>query len=356
MITKSLFYLAWIIFLFPLIAFAQQQGDYSEGEAIIKIANPFIQIETVNGIVSTEQSWFNSLASQFQISELKPIFDSPHSEFDKYYLVIFDSSHSVDEVVDAFEVEADVLFAEPNFIFQIFGSPNDPFFDLRWGLTKIQANLAWDIESGNASVIVGVVDTGTDLLRDNGNPHPDLTNNLWNVNGKYGYNVLMPGELPDDGNGHGTHVAGIIAAETDNGTGIAGLAGGGFGGDAGIQIMTVRAGFVNGLINASFAASGILWAADHGADIINMSFGKDSDPGHVIHDAIQFAYGQGVVLVGAVGNKHFDLDLQSLNVYPAEFQEVLAVAGTDVEDFLSPVSNFGSNIEVCAPAGESEYP
>ncbi|NIT56856.1 MAG: hypothetical protein GWN00_11670, partial [Aliifodinibius sp.] len=71
----------------------------------------------------------------------------------------------------------------------------------------------------------GVVDTGTDLVDDSGNPHPDLINNLWNDNGIYGWNTVQPGQLPDDDNGHGTHMAGISAVETNNKTGVFGMAG-----------------------------------------------------------------------------------------------------------------------------------
>ncbi|NIT56995.1 MAG: hypothetical protein GWN00_12395, partial [Aliifodinibius sp.] len=80
----------------------------------MKVITPFSTIETVNGIVSTEQSWFNSLADQYQISELNPIFDSPNAEFDKYYLAVFDSNYTVDEVINAFNAEPEVDFAEPD--------------------------------------------------------------------------------------------------------------------------------------------------------------------------------------------------------------------------------------------------
>ncbi|NIR63147.1 MAG: S8 family serine peptidase, partial [Aliifodinibius sp.] len=296
MFIKNLFWVVLSSLLLPLLAFAQQQNDYMEGHVVFKVTTPFTNIEPENGIVSTNESWFNSIAQQYQISELRPIFHHTGGEFVKYYLAVFDSSYTVDEVVNTLESESGVIFAEPDYIFEIFGNPNDPFFSLQWGLTKIQADLAWNIESGNSSVIVGVVDTGTDLVRDNGNPHPDLINNLWNGNPQFGYNATDPGQLPDDENGHGTHVAGIIGAETNNPTptGIAGMAGGGFGGGDGIQIMTVRAGRRDGFIHAAYAAPAIIWAADpdgdpatdDGADIINMSWGRIIDPGNLIRDAI----------------------------------------------------------------------
>lgn len=327
-----------------------------EGQVVLKVTTPFTNIQTENGIVSTNESWFNSIAQQYQIRELRSIFYTTEGDFEKYYLVVFDSSYTVDAVINTLESEPGVIFAEPDYIFQIFSNPNDPFFDLQWSLAKIQADLAWNIESGNASVIVGVIDTGTDLLRDDGNPHPDLINNLWNENGKYGFNARDTLQLPDDDNGHGTHVAGIIGAETNNSTGIAGMAGGGFGGDDGIRIMSVKGLRISGGGFAAELANGIVWAANHGADIINMSWGRETDccPSSVILAAIQHADSLGVVLVAAAGNGHYDLEF--IGVYPAEYEEVIAVAGTDTNDLLSPVSNFGSTIEVCAPAGKSLYP
>ncbi|NIT56854.1 MAG: S8 family serine peptidase [Aliifodinibius sp.] len=361
MISKNLLYVALVSLWLPLIAFAQQQNEYAEGQAVLKVVNPFTTIETVNGIVSTEQSWFNSLADQYQISELKPIFESPNAEFDKYYLAVFDSTYTVDEVVNAFTVESEVEYAEPDYIFIAFGTPNDPFFNLQWGLSKIEADLAWDIESGNSSVVVGVVDTGTDLLDDGGSPHPDLINNLWNGNGIYGWNTVIPGQLPDDDNGHGSHVAGIIAAETNNNTGVAGMAGGGFGVDDGIRIMSVKGLRLDGIALAHQAAPAIVWAADpdgdpatdDGADIINMSWGRIIDPGNLIRDAIQYANSLGVVLIASAGNNSDDLDAEP--VFPAIYDEVWAVAGTDVNDLKIAMSNFGSPIEVCAPAGPDLY-
>lgn len=214
-------------------------------------------------------------------------------------------------------------------------------------------------------MIVGIVDTGTDILDDLGavSPHPDLVNNLWNENGKYGYNVFLPLEIPEDDNGHGTHVAGIISAETNNSPplGVAGMAGGGFGGDDGVRIMSVKGLRRTGTAFVHEVSPAIEWAAnpdgnpntDDGAHIINMSW-RALGNSQTLHVTIQYAHSLGIVLVAAAGNNNQDLDLDP-TVYPAVFEEVITIAGTDINDLLSPVSNFGSTIEVCAPAGESLY-
>ncbi|NIR63150.1 MAG: S8 family serine peptidase, partial [Aliifodinibius sp.] len=157
-------------------------------------------------------------------------------KFRRFYRAIFDSAYAVDEVVNVFENELEVIFAEPNYIFELYGNPNDPHFDKQWGLRKIKADSAWQIESGNSSVIVGVIDTGTDLVDNNGNPHEDLWANLWNENGMYGYNVLDTVKIPDDDNGHGTHVAGIAGAVTNNNNSVAGTANGGFHGNNDVRV------------------------------------------------------------------------------------------------------------------------
>lgn len=270
-IRNHLFAITLVILVSGLVI-AQPEPEYVEGQVVLKVTTPFINIEMLNGIVSTEQSWFNSIAQQYQIRELRAIFNSSYAKFQKYYLAVFDSSYTVEEIINTLESEPEIEFAEPNYIFQIFGTPNDPFFNFQWGLIKIQADLAWNIESGNSSVIIGVVDTGTDLGDISAtSPHPDLLSNLWSGNVFYGYNVIIPFQAPHDNNGHGTHVAGIIAAETNNSTGIAGMAGGGFGGDDGIRIMSVKGLRISGGGFAAELANGIVWAADHGADIINMS-------------------------------------------------------------------------------------
>ncbi len=263
MFKNTVFSAVIIIFLLPVILIGQEDTTYVKGQVIIKVASPFSAIETINNIVETEQSWFNSLAQQYQINELKHIFNSNQYKNRQYYLAFFPEIYSVEEIVNSFSLEQQVELAIPNSIVELTGVPNDPFYNLQWALTKIKADSAWDIESGNSSVIIGITDSGTDLGDLFGrSPHPDLYGNLWNDNGSFGHNVVDTLLLPHDGFGHGTHVAGIAAAVTNNDTGICGIAGGGFGGDEGVQIMTVKCLNDLGRGYLSTVSEAVHWAAD----------------------------------------------------------------------------------------------
>lgn len=115
------------LLVFPIITYAQQETEYAEGYVLIKVVTPFSNIEIVNGIVSTEQNWFDSIAQQYQVSELHPIFSAIQGDLTKYYMVVFDSSHSVENAVNSFQAESDIEIAEPDYLVEILGDPNDPF-------------------------------------------------------------------------------------------------------------------------------------------------------------------------------------------------------------------------------------
>lgn len=362
MLHKSFCLSLFLMIVFSLTVFAQEDTTYVAGQVIIKVETPFSTIGTESGIVVTEQSWFNSLAQQYDISELRQVFNSSQLRFRKYYLAVFSEEYTVEEVMGAFEAESEVIYAAPNAIGEFYAEPNDEFYNLQWGLRKIKADLAWNIESGNSSVIVGILDSGTDLGDSvASSPHPDLWDNLWNDNGMYGYNARQPGEFPHDGFGHGTHVAGIAGVVMNNTEGVASVAGGGFGGDDGVQIMTVKMGSDDGEIQLAWAAEAVRWAADpdddpatfDGAHIINMSWGGILFPWQVevLHEPIRYADSLGVLLIAAAGNDGADLSHPNWRIYPAEFEEVLAVAASDSSDLKAWFSNFGDSIEVCAPGG-----
>ncbi len=162
---------------------------------------------------------------------------------------------------------------------------NDPFFSQQWGLEAIGAETAWSQGRG-AGMIIAIVDTGIDL------DHEDLAGKL--VNGA----SFTGASSPQDDNGHGTHVAGIAAASTGNGAGVAGVAP-----DA--RILPVQVLNSEGIGSVSDVADGIRFAADNGADVINLSFGEvstDVDLATDFTDAIRYAWAQGAIPVVAAGN------------------------------------------------------
>jgi thermitase len=231
--------------------------------------------------------------------------------------------------ISSFESEAQTFglakYFEPNVEFNAQFVPSDPFWSSQWGPQKIEADWAWNTTIGNKSILVAVVDTGIDYN------HPDIAAN-YNASG---FDWVNNDANPMDDNGHGTHCAGIIAAVTNNSLGIAGM--------AQVQIMAEKGLDANGTGYEDNLASAIYDAVEKGARILSLSWGSDQDS-QLIHEAIQYAYSQNVLIVGAGGNQAFDTKF-----YPAAYDEVIAVTATDQFDYPAFFSNYGSWIELSAP-------
>ncbi|GAA2583618.1 hypothetical protein GCM10010435_71760 [Winogradskya consettensis] len=213
---------------------------------------------------------------------------------------------------------------------------SDPYRGDQWDFAKIGVAQAWEHSTGSG-VVVAVIDTGVDAT------HPDLAGHILPgidyVAGTTGASI--------DPNGHGTHVAGTIAAITGNDVGISAVAP-----DA--RIMPIRALGADGSGNMADVAKGIVYAADHGADIINMSLGADEEI-TAMTNAITYARGKGVTVVAAAGN---DGENGSPVNYPGADPGVIAVAATDSSDQVAPFSNRGSYVDIAAPGVQilSTYP
>ncbi|HET7358109.1 MAG TPA: S8 family peptidase [Nocardioidaceae bacterium] len=197
----------------------------------------------------------------------------------------------------------------------------------QWALNRLDAENLWAQQPGDG-VTVAVVDTGVDAA------HPDLAGVVLP-----GTDLVSPGgDGSADGNGHGTHVAGIIAAVANNGVGVAGLA-------QGVRILPVRVLDDNGAGWASTIAKGIIWATDHGASVVNLSLG-DHASDDVTATAVQYAEDHGVVVVAAAGNDRADGDPVT---YPAAYPGVIGVAATDDQDAVAAFSETGGFVDVAAP-------
>ncbi|MCL4459216.1 MAG: S8 family peptidase [Chloroflexi bacterium] len=196
---------------------------------------------------------------------------------------------------------------------------------LPWGVDRIDADLAWATSRG-AGVKVAVLDTGIDL------DHPDLQANI-----KGGINTINSLKSANDDNGHGTHIAGIIAA-VDNDIGVIGVAP-----EAHLYAVKVLnrqgSGFVSDVIE------GLQWSIDNGMQVVNMSFGSSAD-NQSLHDAVIKAYNAGIVLVAAAGNSG---PADNTVNYPAKYAEVIAVSATDKTDALANFSSRGPEVELAAP-------
>ncbi|RMG25569.1 MAG: hypothetical protein D6732_22275 [Methanobacteriota archaeon] len=219
---------------------------------------------------------------------------------------------------------------------QLDGTPNDPRWNDQYGPQIIRADKAWSQISSPPTdpVIIGVIDTGIDYN------HPDL-------DGVYlpgGYDWVNDDTDPMDDNNHGTHVAGIIAAEINNSLGIAGVAG--FGSSY-VKVMAEKVFTSYGGGSDDVIAQGIVHAVDFGIDIMSNSWG--GGPSDLIEEAMEYARDNGVIIIAAAGNGFGpDADLH----YPASLPYVISVSSTDRNDQLSFFSSYGYTVDVAAPGSD----
>lgn len=234
---------------------------------------------------------------------------------------------STEALIKALSNHPFVEYVEPDYIVNATWTPNDSSFSNQWGLTKVSAESAWDKTKGSSSVIIAVIDTGVDLN------HPDLSSKvLTNID----YDFVNGDSEAQDDQGHGTHVAGIAAAATNNITGIAGMCP-----DCSILPLKVLDSSGNG--NVSNIVSAINYATEKGAKVINLSLGG-SGSSLTLLNAVRNAYSKGVFLACAAGNAN-----TSQASYPAYYNECVAVAATDQNDYRASFSNYGSWVDTSAP-------
>jgi len=216
-------------------------------------------------------------------------------------------------------------YIEPNLKFQTQFTPKDPYWNMQWGPAKIGADWAWNTTTGSHSILVAVVDTGIYYS------HEDLAANYVPL----GYDWVNNDPDPTDDYGHGTHVAGTIAAALNNSIGVAGL--------GNVRIMAEKGLDEYGFGTEDVLAKAIIHAVDQGANVISMSWGGTGNS-KLIYDAIRYAYDKGVLLVAAAGNSG-----SSTRLYPAAYDEVIAVTATDRDDSMAWFSSFGDWVELAAP-------
>lgn len=367
---RSFFVLLLSLYLFADILGGSAlgaQGRFVPGEIIVRFKS-----ETAGSVSARSESGdtgFLPVASSHNIFHLSSKNLPSHLSHIRHVKV---ESGSEVETCELYRKMPEVLYAEPNYLYEISLIPNDPLYDEQWALPLIEADAAWDVESGDGNVIIAVVDTGIDYI------HEDLAENIWRNPGEIPYNRVddddngyiddvvgwdfvdareglgdfnTPDNDPMDDHGHGTHVAGIAAAVTGNRLGIAGAC-------PHCRIMPVRAGYRTlsggGVLENEDAARAIVYAAENGARVINLSWG-DSQRSYLIEDAIDFAAQKGALICAAAGNEK-----TSQYVYPAacDNPSVMAVGAGDQQDRPASFTNYGNWVHVSAPgvAIESTFP
>ncbi|NPV88023.1 peptidase S8 [Coprothermobacteraceae bacterium] len=288
------------------------------------------------------------LAKAFGLSRVRWGYGAP------YEVVQVSEGRDLGLLIAQLARDKDVEYVEPNYIayaLDVSGVPNDPFFTpyqwnfYDWGMQSngyvsnygVQAVSAWTISTGTG-VKVAVVDTGV-AYEDYG-PYkqaPDLANTYFDAEGAYDF-VNGDAHANDD-EGHGTHVAGTIAQSTNNATGVAGIA-------YEATILPVKVLDANGSGTYDNIASGVRWAVDHGARVINLSLGGSFDS-QTLHDAIVYARNSGVVVVCAAGNSG-----NPKIIYPAKYPECISVGATRFDGARTKYSSYGPQLKLVAPGGD----
>ena len=269
------------------------------------------------------------------------------SRLDQLQLLVIETRPGTrDRVAARLQRHPAVRYAEPEFTVVATGAPapSDPMARDQWNLTKVQAPEAWELLPPGARTIVAVLDTGIDYS------HPDFAGQISSAacdsyaRRCVGLGATLGGSPnpPMDLNGHGSHVAGIIGAATDNGTGVASITGGR------VTILPIRVlNRAGGTVDAATYLDAIVYAVDQGAKVINMSFGPacGREAFEAYRDAISYADNRGVLIVTSAGNT----GTCNIGRYPGTDPRVLTVAATDAADQMPSWSDKGHWVSVAAP-------
>ena len=378
--------------------------EYVAGELLVKFrsgidpAQPSLQFQQLEQTYQVIQkvAVFKQLRDLQEVKQRFPVrsrrapknFTFP--DLSRWQKITYRATIDPVTLAEHFKTLPEVERAEPNYKVRVMVIPNDTYADPNpndevwssgswgqayedlWGLKKIRADLAWNLDIGSQSITVAVLDTGLDKT------HEDIQGNVWTNPGEipnngidddnngyiddtwgwdfatcevidpfYGCTVPRePDNDPTDVNGHGTLLSGVVGAVGNNGTGMVGV-------NWQIKIMPLKVfsdGGTSGLENDF--ANAIQYAVENGADITNNSWG--GDPGEnipqLLKDAFDYADGLGVIHAAAAGNENIDIgDEDNCNLFPACLDTVMAASASDVNDQKASFSNWGHKIEVAAP-------
>jgi parallel beta-helix repeat protein len=294
----------------------------------------------------------DKLNNLHQVKSIKPASTFQNSYLGNVYVLTLPQNSDINPIIEEYKKDNNVVYAEPNYLYYAYNTPNDPKFSSQWALDQefdndIDAPEAWDIETGDEDIVIAVIDTGVDYY------HPDLRDNIYinedeipgnrrddDFNGYiddvYGWDFYNKDNDPFDDQGHGTHCAGTASAVTNNEIGVAGVS-------WNCKIMPVKFLSSTGNGTTTDGINAITYAANNGADVISMSWGGGF-PSFLMESALRIAHSKGVVLVAAAGN-----DNSKAKHYPSGYEDVISVAATDINNYRAYFSNYGSWVDVAAP-------
>jgi serine protease len=265
------------------------------------------------------------------------------SSFAGFKRIKVPAGETAEQLVESYAIEPGVEYAELNYYAYKCLVPNDPYYQYQWHLsdanTGINMQPAWDITTGEPNVIIAVLDTGIAYETYKGF---EQATDLAGTHFVAGYDFVNGDTHPNDDDGHGTHVTGTIAQNTNNSLGTAGIA-------FNCSVMPVKVLSRRGVGSYADIADGIYFAVDNGAKVFNISLSGSVDA-VTLRDAVAYAYNHGVTIVCAAGN---DYDSGSPPAYPAAYdQYCIAVGATRFDGMRTPYSNVGSYVDVAAPGGD----
>lgn len=335
------------------------QEKFAEGEVLVKFKTtaPPIRAKKATdeiSILSFEEAIvppiLEAINQKYKIKTIEKIFkkakgqteipSAPYKgpDLSRIYKLELNKTAPVLEVIEELKKDPSVEYAELNYIMQAQAAPDDPFYPEMWNLSKIQVEDAWDITKGSNDVIVAVLDTGIDYT------HQDLGECLGeNCRVIGGYDFAYNDSDPMDVDGHGTHVAGTIAATVDNGVGISGI-------NWNIKMIAVKVLDDFGFGPLDDIVQGIQYATDNQAKVINMSLGARFRCGlsQILQDTISYSREKGVSIVVSAGNSESEASIFSL----ASCTGVIVIGATGPTDERSYYSNYGPYVDLSAPGGD----
>ncbi len=309
----------------------------------IVIAAPLFKVKTANTVQSTQDYVEGQILVKFKdgvddskiINSFSSAVIGENTKGGFKYLTV-PSDKTVEEMVAKYSSDPNVEYAEPNYILRSYFVPNDPYYVYQWHMPMINMEQAWDNNTGSG-VIVAILDVGVayedyDVYAQ----APDLAQ----TNFVQGYDFINSDTHPNDDNGHGTHVCGTIAQSTNNSLGVTGIA-------YNSSIMPVKVLDASGSGASDVIANGIYYAADNGAQVINMSLGS-SFLSTTIETACNYAKSKGVTIVCAAGNSG-----RNVLEYPAALEACVSVSAVRFDSTLTGYSTYNDSVDIAAPGGDT---
>ena len=344
-------------------------GDYLEKTIIVKVKPAY---SSICSAIKIDNPIFNKLYSELGGMDLKKVFPfvkAPEREYNdqgqKYadltqiYYFSYTSYVTLEKAINKIALAGVFEYVEPYYIPKVSYTPNDPLFSTQWGMTNVQVEAGWGVNTttarGDTNVVIGITDTGTELTHDDlktqikfnqgdlpGGGDGDADGYIDNYRGwDLGDNDNNPTWT---GDAHGVHVSGIACGKTDNSIGIAGV---------GFKCKYLPVKIANTAGTLTMAYQGIIYAADHGCDIINCSWGG-AGGGSFGQDAVTYAtINKDALVIVAAGNGGVD-EMQ----YPASYTYAISVVNTKTDDRRNTGSSYNFTADVCAPGTgiNSTYP